>query len=135
MGYRGRRNYDSSLMSPLIFTSSRKQRRLGCTEMNKAYSVDTFPHFSEPRSRGTADAEIKVPSVENAELSKAFPLGHGLGHDTGIHASPTAENSVLSVSTFLLFVPKPASTCLTLGVANSSSRVGLRTEIGHPARR
>ena len=43
---------------------------------------------------GTADA-VKVPSVENRELTNVLPLKFGVGRNTAMHASPTAGNFFL----------------------------------------
>ena len=48
---------------------------------------------------GAADAEIKVPSVENTD--KILPLKPGAGQDIAMHATLTARN-------FLLISTRPA---------------------------
>ena len=50
--------------------------------------------YHSPPFLGTADAEIKVSSVENSELSKVLPLKPRVGQTIVTHASPSAENSV-----------------------------------------
>ena len=55
--------------------------------------------MSQHQQRGTASAEIKVPCVENAELSKVRPmLEPGVGQDMALHAPLTAMN--FSLTTF-----------------------------------
>ena len=44
---------------------------------------------------GTVDAKIKVPSVENPELTDVLPLKPGVGQIIAMHASHTARNSFL----------------------------------------
>ena len=41
---------------------------------------------------GAADAEIKVPSVENPELANVLPLKPGVDENIAMHALPTARN-------------------------------------------
>ena len=65
---------------------------------------------SRPLQRGAADAEIKVPSGENTEL-KHSPLKPGVGQYIAIHATLTANDFFLLISTFPVhspaFFPKP----------------------------
>ena len=42
-------------------------------------------------SSAAVDA-VKVPSVENRELTNVLPLKFGVGRNTAMHASPTAGN-------------------------------------------
>ena len=37
------------------------------------------------------DAEIKVPSVENPELTNVLPVKPGVGQNIAMHAYPTAR--------------------------------------------
>ena len=60
---------------------------------------------------GAADAEIKVPSVENTSL-KVFPLKPGEGQYLAMHAALTARNFFLasfypSGPFICIFFPKP----------------------------
>ena len=43
---------------------------------------------------GTADTDIKVPSAENAGLSKVLSLKPGVGQSIALHALTTVRNSV-----------------------------------------
>ena len=55
---------------------------------------------------GTVDTEIKVPYVENPELTNALPLKSGEGQYVALHALPTARNYFLVlISTFLVHSP------------------------------
>ena len=54
-----------------------------------ALSPSLFPHWD------TADAEIKIPSVEKLELSKILPFKPGICQNRANHVSPTARNFVL----------------------------------------
>ena len=52
---------------------------------------------------GTEDSEIKVPSVENPELTNCLSLKPGVGQNIAMHASPTARNNLLVlISTSLI---------------------------------
>ena len=50
---------------------------------------------------GTADAEFKVPSIENPELAHIISLKPGVGPNIATHVSPTA--SISSMFDFLPF--------------------------------
>ena len=54
---------------------------------------------------GTVDAEIKVPSFENPELTNVLPfIKPEVGQNTSTHVLPTAINLFLVLfSTFQLF--------------------------------
>ena len=55
---------------------------------------------------GTADAEIKTPSVENPELTNVLLLKPGVEHNVAMHASPSARNFFLVLSSaFLVHSP------------------------------
>ena len=55
---------------------------------------------------GTVDTEIKVPYVENPELTNVLPLKSGEGQYVALHALPTARNYFLVlISTFLVHSP------------------------------
>ena len=55
---------------------------------------------------GTVDAGIKVPSVENPEVTSVFPLKPREGQNIARHASPTARSSfLLLISTFPVHSP------------------------------
>ena len=58
---------------------------------------NSFLSVSLP-SRGTVDAEIKVPSVENPYLTSYLPLKLGVGHSIATPISPTARNFFYSGS-------------------------------------
>ena len=50
-----------------------------------------------------ADGKIKVPSVENSELTNLLTLKPGVGQNIATDASPTARNFFLDqISTFLV---------------------------------
>ena len=49
--------------------------------------------------QGTADAEIKAPSVENPELTNVLPQKPGVGQNIATHASPTARKFFLVMLT------------------------------------
>ena len=61
---------------------------------------------SVPPQRGAADADIKVPSVENTEL-KGSPLKLGIGQGIVIHATLTARDFFLAN-----FYPSGPFTCI-----------------------
>ena len=82
---------------------------------------------------------MKVPSVENPELTNVLHLKPGAGQNIATHAFPTTRNLFLvliSTSRSIrlhFFKPFPLfSTALAL--ANAVSRAGPRNQIGHPAR-
>ena len=55
---------------------------------------------------GTVDAGIKVPSVENPEVTSVLPLKPGEGQNIARYASPTARSSFLVlISTFPVHSP------------------------------
>ena len=54
----------------------------------------TLPSRCSPEV-GTADADIKVPSVENAEMTDVQPLRRGVGQNIATRALPTARNFFL----------------------------------------
>ena len=88
--------------------------------------------------RDTTDVEIKVPSVENSELTNVLPLKPGVGQNIATQASPTARNFFLVlISTFHLssfFLSKSSPYFLTsLVLTDAVSRVGPPNKIGHPA--
>ena len=73
---------------------------------------------------GYWDTEIKVPSVENPELTNVLPLTSGVGEDVAMRALPSAGTVFLvlistSRSTYLHFVH-------TLSLVKCVSGVGLR---------
>ena len=41
---------------------------------------------------GTVDAEIKVSSAENPELTNVLPIKRGLGRNISLHVLPTLRN-------------------------------------------
>ena len=62
-----------------------------------------FLFFKFPPQWDTADAEIKVPSTENQELSKVLSLNPGADKNyTATHASLNAMNF-----SFLIYLPGP----------------------------
>ena len=87
---------------------------------------------------GTADAEIRDPSVQNPHL-KVLPFKPGAGPYKATHATPTARDFFLAS-----FYPSGPVTCIfsktspnralpVLDVANTGSCVGPQNKIGHPA--
>ena len=88
---------------------------------------------------GTADAEIRDPSVQNPHL-KVLPFKPGAGPYKATHATPTARDFFLTN-----FYPPRPFTCIfskaspdvfpVLAVANTGSYVGPQNKIGHPAHR
>ena len=55
---------------------------------------------------GTTGAEIKVPSVENPELTNVFPLKPGVGQNVVTYASPASTHFFLVlISTFPVHSP------------------------------
>ena len=64
-------------------------------------------HHTPPLPQwGTVDTEIKVPYVENPELTNALPLKSGEGQYVALHALPTARNYFLVlISTFPVHSP------------------------------
>ena len=89
---------------------------------------------------GTADAEIKVPSVENPELKKVLPLKPKIGQYIDMYATLTARvffraNFYTPGPFTYLFSPKNLYRILpVLAMANAGSCVGPQNKIGHPAR-
>ena len=94
---------------------------------------------------GTADAEIKDPSVECPEL-KGFSLSNEdphtgmVGQNKATYASPTARDFFLElISTHPVhsvhFFPNLSRVFPVLAVANTDSSAGPQNKIGHPARR
>ena len=87
---------------------------------------------------GTADAEIKVPSVENSELPKVLPLKPGVGQNIAMHASSTAMNFFL-ISTFPVhstsFFSGLSLVFLALTVANTAPCMSPQRKFGHRAPR
>ena len=87
------------------------------------------------------NAEIKVPTAENLELSPILPLKHRVGQSIAMYASPTARNFYLSkfvppcpfngiFPKLILFL-----SCffpLALSVAIAGCCVGQQNKIGHP---
>ena len=59
-----------------------------------------FDHLNA-KSQSETDAEMKVPSVENTEMTHVLLLNPGVGQDIAIHASPTARNLVLVLIFYL----------------------------------
>ena len=69
------------------------------------------PHWA------TEDAEIKVPSVENPELTNVLPaLKPGVGQNIATHASPTSTFPVHSPSFVSKSSPSLAKTNIVAGV-------------------
>ena len=56
---------------------------------------------------GIADTEIKVPSVENTELTSVLPLKLGVGQNIATHASP-APGDFFDVLTSTFKVHSPS---------------------------
>ena len=56
-------------------------------------SFDLVSPIFGPFTRGTAEAEIKVPSAENPELSAVLSVKPGGGQNIVLHVSPAARNS------------------------------------------
>ena len=87
--------------------------------------------------RGTADAEIKAPSVENPGLTNVLPRKPGVGQNIATHASTTARNFFLvQIFTYPThspsFISKSSPSCCTI-IVIADSRVGLQNKTGHPA--
>ena len=55
------------------------------------FMMQSFIHFCILQC-GTADTEIKVPSVEKTGLWKVLLLKPGVGQNTALHTLPTARN-------------------------------------------
>ena len=87
--------------------------RLRHTDMMMSYYVSSFYHcllvsvqrrlcFSIPSHErpqwDTTDAEIKVPSVENGDLTNVLCLKPEVGQNIATYASPTARIGVSSLS-------------------------------------
>ena len=54
---------------------------------------------------GTADAESKVPSVENPELTDVLPSKPGVGQNTAVYASPIRNFFLVLISTLPVHPP------------------------------
>ena len=52
--------------------------------------------FLHPPQWGAADAEVKVPSVENTELKGSLPLKPGVGQYIAMHATLIARDFFLA---------------------------------------
>ena len=66
----------------------------------RAFSPSEFAQW------GTADAEVKVHSVENPELANVLPLKPGAGQNIATHASSTVRNFFLVlIRTFSVHSP------------------------------
>ena len=63
-------------------------------------------HASGPPQWRTADAEIRIPPVENPEL-KVLPFKPGVGPNIALHATPTARDFFLGN-----FCPSGPFTCI-----------------------
>ena len=101
------------------------QRPGSVVRLNKetVVSCQTDPQW------GTADAEIKVLSVENPGLTNVLPLKLGVGQNIAMHASPTARNYFLVlISTFPVHSPSFSSEPYFL-----TALVLAWNKIGHPA--
>ena len=72
----------------------------GCGCVEHVFSMlifETRQCSRQSLQQGTADAEIKIPSAENPELSEFLPLKPGVAdQNIAMHASHTARNSSLS---------------------------------------
>ena len=80
---------------------------------------------------------MKVPSVENPELTNVLHLKPGVGQNIATHASPTTMNLFLvlistSRSIRLNFFKPSALFSTALALANAVSRAGPRNQMGHP---
>ena len=88
---------------------------------------------------GTVDAEIKVPSIKNPELTNVFPVKLGVGQNIAMHVLPSTRNIFLApVSTFLVHSPsfifsKSSPYFLTILVLANAVYLGLLNKIGHHA--
>ena len=85
----------------------------------KAWSKSEFSHVCYAYCQeyipqwDTVDAEIKILSAENLELTNILPLKPGAGWNIPTHTSTTARNSLLvlhSASFHLYFSPDPLCT-------------------------
>ena len=95
--------------------------------------------FFSTRLWGAADAEIKVPSVENTELEDSPFKAWGRSVYIAIHTALTARDFFLT--NFYLLVYSPAFfqnlslVFPVLAVASTGSRVGPQNKFDHPAQR
>ena len=63
-----------------------------------------FRYTLFPPAVGAADAEIKVPSVENPKLIDVLSLKPAVGQNIATHALPTARNfHVVLISIFQVY--------------------------------
>ena len=82
-----------------------------------------FPRWS------TTDADVRVPSVENPELTDILPLKTGVSHNITMHASLTARNFFLvqkclpswSIHRHFLISPRAISASMTVPFWRSPS--------------
>ena len=90
--------------------------------------------FERNQQWGTANTEIKDPSVENPEL-KVLSFKPGAGLYIAMHATPTASScSFLPFqSIHLHFFQNLSWVFPVLAVANTSSCMDPQNKIGHPA--
>lgn len=87
-----------------------RTRRLGV--INSYYSICALQKvfFAAP-AMGTAESDIKVPSSESPELSKALSVKSRARQNIALHAAPTATNTASLLSTLSVhstsFFPSP----------------------------
>ena len=68
--------------------------------------------------RSTADAEIKVPSLDKPELMSALPFKPGVGWNIATHALPPARNFFLVLILIRYFSGLRSGHCMTLSAVN-----------------
>ena len=114
------------LVSLSLYPPSLKKRK-----KRRCNAVGRRPHW------GSAEAEIKVPSVENTEL-KGSPFKVRRGQYVAIYATLTARDFFLanfypSGPFAFIFFKSLSRVFPVLVVANTGSCVDPQNKIGHPA--
>ena len=101
--------------------------------------IPSAPSRPPPMQWDTADAEIKDPYGGKPELKGSLLSLDRAGPYIAMHATTTAKDSSLLISTLLvhspLFYPNHSRAFPVLAVANTGSYVGPQNKIGHPAHR
>ena len=102
-----------------LFVSVARMLHALCAHACMLFSSLCSSCLTPPAVRYCICAEIKVPSVHNAELTNVLPLHAGAGQNTATYAIPTARNIFfVLISTFPihspLFFPNPLPNFYTI---------------------
>ena len=94
--------------------------------------------FVGPRSGELWTQKLKS-RLSSTQSLKVLPLKPGVSQYIARHATPTAMDFSVLISTLLVhspaFFPKPLSCFSCVAVGNTGSCVGSQNRIGHPAHR